>query len=89
VDRCTGTAVCVHPYRVGLPPGRYVSSDQPLPDASAARPTPSAAALVMPEDVTDLEGWLVAVLRSPTQTSCSMPSVGRSRRRVRGSLPAR
>ena len=63
VDRRTGTAVCAHPYRVGLPVGRYVSADQPLPDASAARPTPSAAALVMPEDVTDLEGWLVAVLR--------------------------
>ena len=22
----TGTAVCVHPYRVGLPPGRYASA---------------------------------------------------------------
>lgn len=63
VDRRTGTAVCVHPYRVGLPTGRYVSADQPLPDASAERPAPSAAALVMPEDMTDLEGWLVAVLR--------------------------
>jgi hypothetical protein len=63
VDRRTGTAVCVHPYRVGLPVGRYISGHQPLPDGSAARPAPSAAALVMPEDVTDLEGWLVAVLR--------------------------
>jgi hypothetical protein len=62
-DRRTGAAVCVHPYRVGLPAGRYVSGDEPLPDSSAERPAPSAAALVMPEDVTDLEGWLVAVLR--------------------------
>jgi len=63
VDRCSGMAVCVHPYRVGLPVGRYVSAGQPLPDASAARPTPSAAALVMPADVADLESWQVAVLR--------------------------
>jgi hypothetical protein len=63
VDRRTGTAVCVHPYRVGIPVGRYVSADQPLPDPTQARPAPSAAALVMPDDVTDLEGWLVAVLR--------------------------
>lgn len=62
VERRTGTAVCVHPYRVGLPPGRYLSAGQPLPEATAERPVPSAAALVMPEDVTDLEGWLVAVL---------------------------
>jgi hypothetical protein len=63
VDRRTGTAVCVHPYRVGLDVGRYVSGDQPLLDTMDQRPAPSAAALVMPEDVTDLEGWLVAVLR--------------------------
>jgi hypothetical protein len=63
VDRRTGIAVCVHPYRVGLPVGRYVSADQPLPEATAQRSALSAAALEMPTDVTDLEGWLVAVLR--------------------------
>jgi len=63
VDQRTMTAVCVHPYRVGLPVGRYVSAGEPLPTVSASPPAPSAAALRMPEDVIDLEGWLVAVLR--------------------------
>lgn len=63
VDRRTRTAVSVHPYRVELVPGRSVSDAKPLPDSSAERPAPSVAALVMPDDVTDLEGWLVAVLR--------------------------
>lgn len=64
VDVRTETAVCVHPYRVGLPPGGYVSGAEPLPDpATTSRPVPSVAALMMPEDVTNLEGWLVAVLR--------------------------
>lgn len=58
-----GNAVCVHPYRVGLPVGRYASLAAPLPDPSAPRPEPTAAALELPDDVTDLEGWLVAVLR--------------------------
>ena len=71
VDRCTGMAVCVHPYRIGLPVGRYVSTGQPLPDASAARPTPSAAALVMPEDVTDLEGWLFDAVGRAEQAACA------------------
>jgi hypothetical protein len=62
VDRA-GIAVCVHPYRVGLPVGSYVSTGQLLPDPSAPRPAPTAAALELPDDVTDLEGWLVAVLR--------------------------
>ncbi|WP_327065051.1 hypothetical protein [Kitasatospora sp. NBC_01302] len=26
-----GVAVCVHPYKVGLPAGRYASADEPLP----------------------------------------------------------
>lgn len=58
-----GIAVCVHPYRVSLPAGWYASTGQPLPDPSAPRPEPTAAALTLPDDVTDLEGWLVAVLR--------------------------
>lgn len=68
VDKRTGTGVCVHPYRIGLAPGRYASGGELVPDG-AERPAPSAAALVMPDDVTDLEGWLVAVLRvAPSET---------------------
>jgi hypothetical protein len=65
VDRA-GNAVCVHPYRVGLPVGRYASAHQPLPDPSAPRPEPTAAALGLPADLADLEGWLVATLRMAT-----------------------
>ncbi|MDZ5447068.1 hypothetical protein U2F26_30850 [Micromonospora sp. 4G57] len=59
----SGTAVCVHPYRVGLPPGRYASAGEPLA-VESARPAPTAAALELPTEVVDLEGWLVAVLRN-------------------------
>jgi hypothetical protein len=57
-----GVAVCVHPYRVGLPPGRYGSRGEPVPDQTS-RPAPTPASLVLPADLVDLEGWLVAVLR--------------------------
>ncbi|WP_285796123.1 hypothetical protein [Micromonospora sp. NBRC 107095] len=57
-----GVAVCVHPYRVGLPPGRYASRGEPVP-ARASRPAPTPASLVLPTDLVDLEGWLVVVLR--------------------------
>lgn len=57
-----GVAVCVHPFRVGLPAGRYASAGEPVPD-HAPRPAPTSAALELPVDVMDLEGWLVAVLR--------------------------
>ncbi|MDR7277714.1 hypothetical protein [Catenuloplanes atrovinosus] len=58
-----GTAVCVHPYRVGLPPGRYASAGAPLPSPAEAVPLPSEEALRLPEALDDLEGWLVATLR--------------------------
>ncbi|MFI5938127.1 hypothetical protein [Actinoplanes sp. NPDC051494] len=58
-----GTAVCVHPFRVGLPPGRYASAHEPLPDLQAPAPAPSAEALELPDSLDDLEGWLVATLR--------------------------
>jgi hypothetical protein len=57
-----GVAVCVHPYRVGLPVGRYASAGEPVP-VEAPRPAPTSGALQLPADVVDLEGWLVAVLR--------------------------
>jgi hypothetical protein len=54
--------VCVHPFRVGLPPGDYASAGTPLPDREALQP--DAAQLELPEDAVDLEAWFVAVLRS-------------------------
>ena len=63
VDQETGTAVCVHPFRVGVPAGRYASAGVVMPDDGAAMPAVAAAALELPAEVTDLEGWLVATLR--------------------------
>ncbi|MGH3720832.1 MAG: hypothetical protein ACRDRI_18690 [Pseudonocardiaceae bacterium] len=66
-----GNAICVHPYRVGLPVGRYASAHQPPPGPSTPRPQPTAAALELPADVVDLEGWLVATLRvTPSDELC-------------------
>jgi hypothetical protein len=59
-----GVAVCVHPYRVGLPSSRYASAGEPLPDPGAPPPVPTAEALELPEQLTDLEAWLVATLRT-------------------------
>ncbi|MDG4795104.1 hypothetical protein [Micromonospora sp. WMMD1082] len=58
-----GRPVCVHPFRVGLPPGRYASAGERLPEVAGQRPAPSAAALELPAELDDLEGWLVATLR--------------------------
>lgn len=63
ISRDTGTPVCVHPYRVGLPAGAYASAGIPVPARPSASPTPTAAALELPDLDEDLEGWLVAVLR--------------------------
>lgn len=59
-----GNAVCVHPYRIGIPVGRYVSKHAPPPEPSAVRPQPAPVALELPDEVTDLEAWLIAVLRT-------------------------
>lgn len=64
VNRHTGQAVCVHPYRGGLPPGPYASAGMPLPAPDAPPPAPTPLALELPAEVADLEGWLVAVLRT-------------------------
>lgn len=58
-----GVAVCVHPYRVGLPPGRYASAGDPVPALDEPPPAPTAEALELPSERDDLEGWLVARLR--------------------------
>ena len=63
VDQATGAPVCVHPFRVGLEPGLYSSAGQPV-GAAVPTFTPSSEQLVLPEAVDDLEGWLVAMLRS-------------------------
>ncbi|GAB3849144.1 hypothetical protein GCM10029963_33090 [Micromonospora andamanensis] len=66
-----GRPVRVHPYHVGMPPGRYASAGVPLPELGAAVPTPTPAAFELPSEVNDLEGWLVATLRvaAPKQLS--------------------
>lgn len=58
----TGAPTCVHPFRVELPPERYASDGVPLPTAEVPTPAPSAAALDLPELVSDLEAWMVARL---------------------------
>ncbi|MBU2667422.1 hypothetical protein KOI35_28310 [Actinoplanes bogorensis] len=60
-----GTPVCVHPFRVGMPPGEYASAGTPLPrlDAEAAPLSPPPEAFVMPDALDDLGAWMVAHLR--------------------------
>ncbi|MFB9238372.1 hypothetical protein ACFFWC_22925 [Plantactinospora siamensis] len=58
-----GQPVCVHPFRVGMPPGSYASAGDPLPEPAEGRPAPTQAALELPTELDDLEGWLVATLR--------------------------
>ncbi|MDI1465840.1 hypothetical protein QEZ54_33195 [Catellatospora sp. KI3] len=62
-DVATGVPTCVHPYRVGLPPGGYASAGEPLPPQPTVQ-LPDPAALVLPEDPTLLEAWLIAMLRT-------------------------
>jgi hypothetical protein len=64
VDVKTGTPVCVHPYRVGLAPGAYCSAGEPVPTIAVEPLAPTNDALQMPDDVINLEGWIVAVIRA-------------------------
>lgn len=65
VDRETGVAVCVHPFRVGLAPGAYASAGVDVRSvAEGAVFAPSADQLTLPSEVDDLEAWLIAMLRS-------------------------
>jgi hypothetical protein len=63
VNTITGAAVCVHPYRVGLPVGAYASAGQPVPEFPAQPPAPAPVHLELPEDLADLEAWFIATLR--------------------------
>lgn len=82
-----GVAVCVHPYRVGMPAGRYASGDVPLPDLSGPAPKPSREALEFPESVDDLEGWLVATLRVVSPAALAV-EVARAEVLARREFPA-
>ncbi|MFC7483066.1 hypothetical protein ACFQX7_27945 [Luedemannella flava] len=87
VDR-DGVAVCVHPYRVGLAPGRYASVGEPLPPLDAPAPLPTAAALELPDDVADLEGWLVGQLRVVSSNSLAA-AISRAERAALQRFPDR
>ncbi|MDM4723276.1 hypothetical protein QTQ03_28610 [Micromonospora sp. WMMA1363] len=61
----SGTPVCVHPYRVGMPPGAYASAREPLPDLAHLQVLePPQEALVLPDSLDDLSAWMVAHLRT-------------------------
>jgi hypothetical protein len=63
VEQATLTPVCVHPFRVGLPVGRYASEHQPVPAILQQPPAPAPVHLELPVDLADLEGWFIAHLR--------------------------
>lgn len=52
-----------HPYRVGLPVGRYASAGEPMPARPVEPPTPTSAHLELPDELSDLEAWFIAMLR--------------------------
>ena len=64
IDVATGTPICVHPFRVELPPGAYRSAGLPVPAVPEEPPAPTRHALDMPDDVTNLEAWIIAVIRA-------------------------
>lgn len=64
VDLTTGVPVCMHPYRVGLPVGAYASAGVPVPQMITDTLAPARQALDLPDDVTNLEAWIIAVIRA-------------------------
>lgn len=54
INTTTGLPECVHPGRVRMPVGRYISNGEPLL-------TCTPRTLEPPEPVTDLESWLAAI----------------------------
>jgi hypothetical protein len=55
IHMTTGLPECVHPSRVGLPPCRYASNHEPLPEPAQPQP---------PNAIADLETWFAAVIRA-------------------------
>jgi hypothetical protein len=47
-----------------MPVGAYKSTGTPVPDDDGPVPSPCPEVLELPEQLEDLEGWLVAMLRS-------------------------
>jgi hypothetical protein len=61
-----GHPVCVHPFRVGLPPGRYGSGHDAVPPVQLgpdAAPAPPYEALRPPDRIEDMEAWFIAAFR--------------------------
>ncbi len=63
VNSATLSPVCVHPFRVGLPVGRYASNHEPVPAFPEQPPVPAPVHLELPGDLDDLEAWFIATLR--------------------------
>lgn len=58
-DLVTGVPVCVHPDKIGFPPGRYASAGEPWPVDAAVGPAPGP----LPDRVEGLAGWMAALVR--------------------------
>ncbi|GLY03781.1 hypothetical protein [Actinoplanes sp. NBRC 101535] len=83
-----GVPVCVHPYRVGLPAGAYASAGAPMPAETTPVPEPTAEALELPDRLEDLEGWLVAKLRT-AEPDQIFGAVARAEREALERFPSR
>ncbi|WP_154675624.1 hypothetical protein [Parafrankia elaeagni] len=58
-DLATGVPVCVHPEKIGHPPGRYASAGERWPVEAPAGPAPGP----MPAAAGELAAWMTAVVR--------------------------
>lgn len=58
-DAASGVPVCVHPHKIGHPPGRYASAGQRWPAEADPGPDPGP----MPEQAGELAGWMAALVR--------------------------
>ncbi|ONH54601.1 hypothetical protein CcI49_30000 [Frankia sp. CcI49] len=58
-DLETGVPVCVHPEKIGFPPGRYASGGEPWPVDAPVGPAPGP----LPDVAEELAGWMTAVVR--------------------------
>ncbi|WP_433204211.1 hypothetical protein ACQP00_35515 [Dactylosporangium sp. CS-047395] len=88
VHAATGTPTCVHPYRVGVPPGHYRSAGAPLPAGAPPPPAPTGPDLALPDDPTLLEAWLIAVVRAAPAAALG-PALRRAEATARTRFPDR